>query len=87
MYRHSSGKTFVQIINTTRGRYLFLVKGKNDGRDAWYYVLVDKPKLVLYERALEAGDITLGRYGKILYKGWGKHPPKDVQRKIKKEFL
>jgi len=65
---------------------LFLVKGQNEGSDAWYYILVDKLKLALYEKDVDGDFIKLGKYGQILYSGWGEEPPEEIKDKIKEEY-
>jgi len=65
---------------------VYLVKGLDRGRKAWYYVLVERLKLSLFLKALNDPIIHLEKYGKILYSAYGEEPPKDIVEKIKKEF-
>jgi len=65
---------------------IYLVKGIDDGRNAWYYVLVDRLKVSLFLKALNDDIIHLENYGKILYSAYGDEPPKDITDKIKEEY-
>lgn len=65
---------------------LFLVKGIDDNRPAWYYVLVDRLKLHMFKKALNDNIIHLEEYGKILYSAYGEDPPEEIKQKIKEEF-
>lgn len=65
---------------------VYLVKGIDDNRNAWYYVLVERLKVSLFLKALNDEIIHLENYGKILYSAYGDHPPKDITDKIKEEF-
>ena len=59
-----------------------LVRGKDRGCPAWYYVVVDEEKLDDFKAKLAAGAIDVTDYGRILKSGWGEDPPKDIDRKI-----
>lgn len=65
---------------------IYLVKGVDDSRSAWYYVLVERLKVSLFLKALNDDIIHLESYGKILYSAYGEEPPKEITNKIKKEF-
>jgi hypothetical protein len=65
---------------------LFLVKGIDDNRPAWYYVLVERLKLPMFKRALNDNIIHLEEYGKILYSAYGEDPPEEIKRKVREEF-
>ena len=65
---------------------LFLVKGIDDNRPAWYYVLVERLKLTMFKRALNDNIIHLEEYGKILYSAYGENPPEKIKKKIREEF-
>ncbi|MCX7664611.1 MAG: hypothetical protein N2112_03600 [Gemmataceae bacterium] len=69
------------------GRYLYLVRGEDKGKKAWYYVLIDKQKLNLFKARLRLPDlIPLNEFGVILECGWGKDPPAIVVQRIKQEY-
>lgn len=65
---------------------IYLVKGIDAGRNAWYYVLVERLKLQLFLKALNDDIIHLENYGKILYSAYGDEPPADVTNKLKEEY-
>jgi|TARA_B110000259_G_scaffold182219_1_gene225470 hypothetical protein len=65
---------------------LFLVKGIDDNRPAWYYVLIERLKLPMFKKALNDNIIHLEEYGKILYSAYGDHPPEEIKKKIRDEF-
>jgi hypothetical protein len=63
-----------------------LVRGKNSGREAWYYVRVNKKPMVLFEEAMKGGSMDLADYGEVLLSGWGKDPPADAVRRAREEW-
>ncbi len=65
---------------------IYLVKGVDAGRNAWYYVLVDRLKLQLFLKALNDDIIHLENYGKILFSAYGDEPPADITDKLKDEY-
>ena len=65
---------------------IYLVKGIDAGRNAWYYVLVDRLKVQLFLKALNDDIIHLENYGKILFSAYGDEPPADVTDKLKEEY-
>ncbi|MCE3255034.1 MAG: hypothetical protein K0R25_528 [Rickettsiaceae bacterium] len=65
---------------------IYLVKGIDDGRNAWYYVLVEKMKLPAFLSALNDDIIHLENYGEILYSAYGEEPPQNVTDTLKKEY-
>ena len=67
-------------------QYIYLVKGVDAGRNAWYYVLVEKLKVQLFLKALNDDIIHLEKYGKILYSAYGDEPPASVTSLIKDEY-
>lgn len=67
-------------------QYIYLVKGVDAGRNAWYYVLVEKLKVQLFLKALNDEIIHLEKYGKILYSAYGDEPPAEITNLIKEEY-
>ncbi len=65
---------------------IYLVKGVDDGRNAWYYVLVERLKVNMFLKALSDDIIHLENYGKILYSAYGDEPPKDITDALKDEY-
>jgi len=65
---------------------IYLVKGIDAGRNAWYYVLVDRLKVQLFLKALNDEIIHLENYGKILHSAYGDEPPEEVTVALKEEY-
>jgi len=65
---------------------IYLVKGVDDNRNAWYYVLVERLKLSLFLKALNDDIIHLENYGEILYSAYGDEPSQDITDKLKAEY-
>ena len=67
-------------------QYIYLVRGVDAGRNAWYYVLDERLKVQLFLKALYDEIIHLEKYGKILYSAYGDEPPANVTQAIKDEY-
>ncbi|PHR94681.1 MAG: hypothetical protein COA78_31840 [Blastopirellula sp.] len=78
--------SWTERINAKLGERLHLVRGKDQGRQAWYYVLVDRLKMNIFLAMIHQGSLNLEDYGKILYSGWGENPPEHIVSKIKEEY-
>jgi hypothetical protein len=65
---------------------IYLVKGVDDGRNAWWYVLVEPRKFPSFLAALNDDIIQLENYGEILKSGYGESPPACVTQAFQ-EFL
>jgi hypothetical protein len=65
---------------------IYLVKGIDAGRNAWYYVLVDRLKVQLFLKALNDEIIHLENYGKILHSAYGDEPPEEITVSLKEEY-
>ncbi len=74
------------VVKSSNADLVYLVKGIDDNRSAWYYVLVERLKVSLFLKALNADIIHLEDYGKILYSAYGDNPPKDITDKVKEEY-
>ena len=61
---------------------VYLVRGEDRGRPAWYYVVLDEEKLDDFKAKVVTGTINVANYGRVLKSGWGKDPPEDIVRKI-----
>ncbi len=60
----------------------YLIKGKDRGLSAWYYISVPRHQQRLFEEYIAAGNTDLSRYGTLLESGWGKEPPEDVRARM-----
>ncbi|MFT6107059.1 MAG: oligoribonuclease NrnB/cAMP/cGMP phosphodiesterase (DHH superfamily) [Rickettsiales bacterium] len=65
---------------------VYLVKGVDDNRNAWYYVLVEREKLPEFLKALNDDIIHLESYGQILNSAYGEEPPEEITEQIKQEY-
>ena len=74
------------VTKSNKADLIYLVKGVDDSRNAWYYVLVERLKLSLFLKALNDDIIHLENYGEILYSAYGDEPAQDVTDKLKKEY-
>jgi hypothetical protein len=77
---------FTDKVQNSMGELVYLVRGKDAGRAAWHYVLIDKMKLPLFKQKLKSGSLDVSEYGKILYSGWGENPPEEIMEEIKKQY-
>ena len=69
-----------------KGERIYLIRGKDKGKQAWHYVLVDEDKIVTFNAKVKSGNIDVADYGTVLYSGWGQDPPKDIKHKIDLRF-
>ena len=65
---------------------IYLVRGKDEGKQAWHYVLVDEDKIEDFNAKVNTGTIDVADYGTVLYSGWGQDPPKDIIRVVELRF-
>ena len=68
------------------GPFLYLVRGKDKGRPAWHYVLVDKEKEEEFKAQVKTGTVDVANFGKILHSGWGEDPPKEKKKQIDDQY-
>ena len=61
---------------------IYLVRGKNKGKQAWCYVLVEKSLLPLFLRRINGCSLHVEDFGRVLTTGWGKDPPEEARRSI-----
>ena len=61
---------------------IYLVRGKDRGKQAWHYVLVEKALLPLFLRRTNGGSLDVTDFGLVLTSGWGKDPPEEVEKNI-----
>ncbi len=84
--RVMNNRSFAEATKRSRADCVFLVRGKDRGKPAWHYVLVDKDKKEMFLAKSKTGSIDVALYGQILYSGWGEDPPQDIMDKISNEF-
>lgn len=78
--------SFADKLMKRRGEYVYLVRGKDRGKPAWHYVLIEKMKLPIFLEMVKGESIDVAKYGKVLYSGWGEDPPEDIVKKVEEEF-
>ncbi len=61
---------------------LYLVRGKDRGKPAWHYVMVEKPLLGLFLKRSNGGSLDVADFGTILNSGWGVNPPKSIVKEM-----
>lgn len=79
-------KDFKDQVKRGQKDLVYLVRGKDSGKPAWHYVLVEKSKLQIFLRKTQGGSLDVADYGRVLYSGWGENPPDDIIAKINEEF-
>lgn len=84
--KNNSTPKKVDPIKKSMSDLVYLVKGVDDNRNAWYYVLVERMKVNLFLKALNDDIIHLEKYGKILYSAYGDEPPKEITDAVKEEY-
>ena len=64
---------------------IYLVRGKDRGRAAWYHVLAKKHLLGLFLKVTNGGSLDVADFGDVLGSGWGEDPPEGTRDKILEE--
>lgn len=74
-------------IAAINNELLYLVQGQDKyGRNAFYYILVDKLKKEIFLKEIGTEMSDLRRFGKILISGFGLEPTEDAKLYLKNEF-
>ncbi|MDG7056466.1 MAG: hypothetical protein LKM44_03195 [Wolbachia endosymbiont of Meromenopon meropis] len=79
-------RSFANATRRSRSDLIYLVRGKDRGKSAWHYVLIDKNKREMFLAKSRTGSMDVADYGEILYSGWGEDPPQKIIDKINEEF-
>ena len=64
---------------------IYLVRGKDRGKPAWHYVLVDKHLLGLFLKKAKGRSLDVKDFGTVLRSGWGQDPSAGTIDQILKE--
>ena len=64
----------------------FLIRGRDNGRDAWHYVQVKRHLVPLFLKKSKSGNIDVASYGTIILSGWGANPNRDQVDEIEDMF-
>lgn len=79
--------SFITSILATGNQLLYLVQGEDkSGRQAFYYVLVDRLKKEMFLKEVTGQETDLRKYGAIIYSGFGNEPTEEAKRFIKQEY-
>ncbi|MDD9331292.1 MAG: hypothetical protein PV340_01305 [Wolbachia sp.] len=84
--RAVNGRSFADATRRSRSDLIYLVRGKDRGKSAWHYVLVDKEKREMFLAKSRTGSMDVADYGEIIHSGWGENPPQEIVDKINEEF-
>ena len=65
-----------------------IVRGKDRGRPAWYYVLLvdDEDTITAFHKKMKEGSLDVANYGKIIKSGWGQDPPNEVYEQMQRTY-
>ncbi|XP_013392727.1 ankyrin-3-like [Lingula anatina] len=67
------------------GVRVYLVRGKDNNKPAWHYVLVKRRLHSTFMLKTQGGSLDVADYGRVLKSGWGQDPPQDIKTKINEE--
>ncbi len=81
-----NAKLPIDMKKRAMAELIYLVHGDDNGRNAWYYILVDRLKVQMFLKAMKSPTINLDDYGKVLYSAYGDNPPESVTQKLKDEY-
>lgn len=62
------------------GGRIRLITAKENGRDAWFVLVLNEESYTNYKEALRQPSMNIRDFGKILQCGWGKPPAELVKR-------
>jgi len=74
---------FAAKVSNEIGVGIFLVLGKHDDRPLWHYVRVPRLRAEEFKRSVRNGSLDVVKFGEVLFSGWGKEPPEEIQQKIR----
>ena len=66
---------------------IYLVRGKDRGKPAWHYVMVERDLLGLFLKLTNSGSsLDVKEFGLVLKSGWGRDPPEKTIDKILTDY-
>jgi hypothetical protein len=71
--------------NALKGK-IFLIRGKDNGRPAWHYILVPPENVKILKKQKAGSNIDVTDYGKIVRSGWGENPSDKIVKEIEAEY-
>jgi len=78
--------TWQVAVNGGLKSKVFIVRGKDRGRPAWYFVLLSNKSEAYEEQFLKqvkSGHIDTAEWGYRIESGWGEDPPQDLREKFR----
>jgi len=66
---------------------IYLVKGKDQQRKAWYYVSVDPARTEIFKTNLKASAINLAHHGYIICSAFGDEPPQKQKEQLEQDYF
>ncbi len=79
-------QSYSSLNENEKSDLVYLVKGIDQGRKAWYYVLVERIKLQQFLEALNDDIIHLENYGEIICSAYGEDPEQEITDNIKIKY-
>jgi hypothetical protein len=80
-------KNFMDTLIKSRADMCYKVVGRDStGREAYYFVLIDKDKKSQFLRHKVGDTYNLEDYGKIVYSAYGTKVPKEVKEMLKEKY-
>eukprot|EP01006_Ploeotia_vitrea_P040224 TRINITY_DN66413_c0_g1_i1.p1 TRINITY_DN66413_c0_g1~~TRINITY_DN66413_c0_g1_i1.p1 ORF type:complete len:246 (+),score=10.99 TRINITY_DN66413_c0_g1_i1:3-740(+) len=70
------------LVEPKKSEMVYLVRGIDNGRKAWYYVEVNPHQHAEFRNHLDDDIIHLEKYGSIIRSGYGEAPPEDTKRTV-----
>ena len=61
---------------------IYVVRGKEEGKPVWHYVLVNKHVLGLFLKKTQGASLDVADFGAVLRSGHGQDPPVDITDNI-----
>lgn len=83
---HISKMPSLKWSDRLRGHLLYLVRGKDKGRAAWHFVMIDEGNTNAFREQVASGNVDVANYGTVLYSGWGADPPDDIRSQVNSFF-
>ncbi len=78
---------FVDKVISSQGEYFYKVNATDStGRRAYYYILIDKPKLKPFLALRPDGRYDLADFGQIIASGYGEEPTGDAKKILKSRY-
>ena len=70
----------IKDSNACLNKRILIVRGKDQGRQAWYLAIVFEYQLEHFWAAIRSGHLHVADYGHIVNSGWGEDPPAETMK-------